>query len=225
MAVCLNENVIRTGKMKAGLIFFTVFFLTFCFADQVFGVQKISRKIPLSVSVSRDPVDAEKPKMSVRIDEGRPVYIHKNRKFDCSGAVNHGGGCTRVVFYASIGNLELTPIGSIRKIDLQIGLQKIEVEISSDLKKGSCLFDAVLKHELTHLALHRRILNRFAPEIAKAVLAVIETFPAPLTQAHINKINKVLNGFVSRMMAEDTRQNELMDSQDAYLHLQKQCEE
>ncbi|MGN1079386.1 MAG: hypothetical protein ACI4TE_04350 [Alphaproteobacteria bacterium] len=203
-------------------LFFYVWLLT-CFACPVFAVQKVSRSIPAVVSDNSD--DWEKPEMAVRIDEGRPVYIHKNRTFDCSGAVNHGGGCTRVVFYAAINGLKLTTGGAIREIGLVIGLKDVEVEISSDLQKGSCLFDAVLKHELTHLALHRRILTRFAPEIAKAVLALSEKLPAPLTQAQINKIDKVLGGFVTRMMAEDKKQNELMDSQDAYLHLQNQCRE
>ena len=194
-----------------------------CFAGPVSAAQNIRRAVP--VVVSDNSGRTEKPEMVVQLDNGRPVYIHKNKKFDCSGAVNHGGGCTRVGFYAAINGIKLTPDGAVREIGLLIGLKDVEVEISSDLQKGSCLFDAVLKHELTHLALHRRILTRFAPEIAKAVLAVVEGLPPPLTQAQINKIDKVLNGFVTRMMAEDRKQNDLMDSQDAYLHLQNQCRE
>ncbi len=209
--------------MKIRLLFYIL--LSFGFAESAFAVQKTGRIVPVVVSVPDNPGEAGKPEMTVKIDEGKPVYIHKNRKFDCSGAVNHGGGCTRVVFYAAIDGIKLTPGGAVREIGLLIGLKDVEVEISSDLKKGSCLFDAVLKHELTHLALHRRILARFAPEIAKAVLAVAEELPAPLTQAQINKIDKVLNGFVIRMMAEDKKQNDLMDSQEAYLHLQNQCRE
>ncbi len=204
--------------MKINLIVCILFL--FVFAAPVRAAQKIRRALPVVVDASDV---TEKPKMAVRIDEGRPVYIHSNKKFDCSGAVNHGGGCTRVVFFAEINGIKLTPAGTVSEIGLLIGLKNIEVEVSSELQKGSCLFDAVLKHELTHLALHRRILSRFAPEIAKAVLSVVETLSAPLTQLQLDKINKVLLGFVDRMMAEDKKQNELMDTQDAYIHLQNQC--
>lgn len=206
--------------MKIKLIV-CVLFLSVC-AGPVMAVQQLRRALPVVVS---DAGIAEKPKLSVRADEGRPVYIHANKKFDCSGAVNHAGGCTRVVFFAEINGLKLTPDGAIGEISLLIGLKNVEVEISSDLRKGSCLFDAVLKHELTHLALHRRVLSRFVPEIAKAVLSVAESLPVPLTQRHINKINQVLLDFVNRMIAEDEKQNKLMDTQEAYIHLQNQCQE
>ena len=106
---------------------------------------------------------------------------------------------------------------------MKIGLKDVEVELSSTLQKGSCLFDVVLKHELTHLALHRRVLKRFVPEIAKAVLSVAEEFQAPFTQAQFNRIARVLNSYVNQMMQEDDRQNALMDTTDAYVYQQKQC--
>lgn len=186
-------------------------------------VQSRMHSVPISFSFSA-ATDVQKPVMSVSIDEGTPVYIHKNKIFDCSGSNNHGGGCTRVLFYAMVTGLELNSNGSIGKISLKIGLSKVEVEISSELKKGSCLFDAVLKHELTHLALHRRILNKFAPQIAAAIMTLIESMTSePFNHSQASKINQVLNRFVNQMMQEDQKQNALMDSQGAYWHLQKQC--
>jgi len=164
-----------------------------------------------------------KPEMSVEIDEGTPKFIHRNKQFPCSHGINHGGGCTRVYFYAEMGGVEVTPQGALKKIKLKIGLKDVEVELSSTLPKGSCLFDVVLKHELTHLALHRRILKRFAPEIAKAVLSVAEEFQAPFTQAQFNKIAGVLNAYTNRMIQEDDKQNALMDTTDSYIYQQKQC--
>ena len=206
--------------MKIRFLFY-INFLCIVFSFPAFAVQRFSQELSTIWSSDHDA----KPELVVRIDEGQPNYIHKNKKFNCSGSVNHAGGCTRVIFYAALGGLKLTSDGLIREITLFIGLKDVEVEISSDLKKGSCLFDAVLKHELTHLALHRRILKRFAPEMAKAVLSVVESMSSPLTQTQVNKIDQVLQGFVSRMMAEDKKQNDLMDSQEAYRHLQNQCQE
>ncbi|MBR1778073.1 MAG: hypothetical protein IJ752_05755 [Alphaproteobacteria bacterium] len=166
-----------------------------------------------------------KPETVLQIDEGVPKYIYKNDKVACSGSAGHTLGCTRVEFYANITGSEFTPEGALKKMTLQIGLRNIEIELLADLKKGSCLFDVVLKHELTHLALHRRILNRFAPEIAKAVLVEAEKQLPPMTQAQFNRISRSLVRFLDRMAAEDDRQNALMDSTDAYLYQQRQCEE
>lgn len=165
----------------------------------------------------------EKPEMSVEIDPGKPKYIHRNKLFPCSHGVNHGGGCTRVYFYAELHGTEMTWDGAFKKIKLRIGLRDVEVELSSDLKKKTCLFDAVLKHELTHLALHRRILKRFAPEIAKAVLSVAQEQEPPVTQAQFNRISNVLSNYVDRMMKEDEKQNALMDTTEAYRYQQEQC--
>lgn len=169
------------------------------------------------------PDSDERPEISVDVDEGKPVFIHKNKNVPCAGGVNHSVGCTRVFFYAELKGAETTPAGGIKKIRLQIGLRDVEVELSSDLKKKTCLFDAVLKHELTHLALHRRVLKRFAPEAAKAVLSTAENQSPPFHK-QFDRISKVLKEYVDRMMKEDERQNALLDSADAYRYQQKQCE-
>ena len=164
-----------------------------------------------------------KPEISVEIDEGTPKYIYKNKTVPCSGSSHHTLGCTRVAFYAEMRGTEVTAAGELKKIKLLIGLKEIEVELSSELVKGECLFNAVLKHELTHLALHREILKRFSPEIAKAVLSVADTLLVPVSQAGFNKLAKVLYSYADKMMKEDNRQNALMDSSNAYRFQQEQC--
>ena len=166
--------------------------------------------------------DTLKPEIIVKIDEGKPRYIHKNKKIRCA-LEEHVNGCTRVVFYAQMQDSEITAEGVLKKITLQIGLKDVEIELSSDLQKSSCLFDSTLKHELTHLALHRKVLKRFVPEIAKAVLSVTENMAPPVSRKHFNRISDVLNDYCNRMMREDRKQNALMDSNSAYRYLSEQC--
>lgn len=160
-----------------------------------------------------------KPELSVEVDEGTPKFIHKRPQFPCSNGINHGGGCTRVEFYAVIKGGKMTRGGAYEKLQLKIGLKNIEVELSSELQKGTCLFDVVLKHELTHLALHRNVLKRFAPEIAKAVLSTAERFQTKQAE----RISEVLKDYTRRMSEEDDKQNALMDTTDSYIYQQKQC--
>lgn len=164
-----------------------------------------------------------KPELTVEIDEGRPVFIHSRKSFDCVNGINHGGGCTRVQFYVETGDVVRASDGGIAKMTLKTGLRNVEVELSSDLRKKSCLFNATLKHELTHLALHREVLRRFSPEIAKAALAAIEKMPPPLTAAQVGRINGVLKRQVDHMVAQDREQNALLDSDAAYSYQDSQC--
>jgi len=163
-----------------------------------------------------------KPEIAVKIDEGEASFLFNRKRVTCSHA-SHVLGCTRVRFYAVIAGSEITPDGELKKLSLQVGLRDVVIELSSELEKGTCLFDAVLKHELTHLALHRSVLKRFAPEIAKAVLSVAENFQPPFTQTQFNRIAKVLKDYSNRMVREDDRQNAMMDTTDAYAFQQKQC--
>lgn len=165
----------------------------------------------------------QQPELTLEIDEGKPTFLHNRKSFDCANGVNHGGGCTRVHFYVETTGVKPAPDGGIGAVTLKVGLRNVEVELSNDLKKGSCLFNATLKHELTHLALHRNVLRKFAPEIAKAALATIEKMPPPLTAAQVKKLNGVLKRQVDHMIAQDREQNALMDSDAAYLYQDKQC--
>ena len=195
------------------------------FACFVFFLIAFFSQTSVNAAEAYKNVARAKPEIAVRTDEGTPEYVYKDKKIECSGSAHHAMGCTRVRFYAVISGSELTPEGALKKISLQIGLKNVEIELSSELKKGSCLFDAVLKHELTHLALHRRVLNRFVPEIAKAVLITAQKQRVPLTQARFDRITAVLKEYVNRMIEEDDKQNALMDSKDAYVYQQSQCGE
>ena len=165
-----------------------------------------------------------KPEISVKIDEGEPSYLFNRKRVPCAHD-GHALGCTRVRFYATMAGTEITADGALKKLTLEVGLKNVNIELSSDLKKGTCLFDVVLKHESTHLALHRRVLKRYAPEMAKAVLSEAEKQSPPMTQKKFNRLSKIMNAYVNRMNEEDDRQNALMDTGDAYSYQQAQCAE
>ncbi|MBO4643608.1 MAG: hypothetical protein J5716_03250 [Alphaproteobacteria bacterium] len=206
-------------------LLFVLFVVMLVFPSSYAEGKKTKTSCPFrKKTVILHPIDKEevriKPELSVEVDEGTPKFIHKRPQFPCSNGINHGGGCTRVEFYAVIKGAKMTPEGAFEKLQLKIGIKNIVVELSSELQKGTCLFDVVLKHELTHLALHRNVLKRFAPEIAKAVLSTAESFQ---TKQAERIISEVLKDYTRRMSEEDDRQNALMDTTDSYIYQQKQC--
>lgn len=169
---------------------------------------------------------AVKPVVSVKIDEGTPRYIYENKNFECSGAHGENLGCTRVHFYVGYDNVMVAPDGTLAGLELLVGLKNVEVEVSTELKKGSCLFNATLKHELTHLNLHRRVLKYHAPEIAKSVLAALDKMQPPLTlKRAMSAVDRVTSAGLKRMMADDSQKNALMDTDGAYIHVNRQCPE
>lgn len=169
---------------------------------------------------------AVKPVVSVKIDEGTPRYIYENKNFECSGAHGENLGCTRVHFYVGYDNVMVAPDGTLAGLELLVGLKNVEVEVSTELEKGSCLFNATLKHELTHLNLHRRVLKYHAPEIAKSVLAALDKMQPPLTlKKAMSAVDRVTSAGLKRMMADDSQKNALMDTDGAYIHVNRQCPE
>jgi len=201
---------IKSLKTNGALLMKRFFYIVLSFVSALF---------PAFAKAAEEQI---KPEIVIKIDEGTPKYIYKNKRVQCT-LKGHSDGCTRVVFYAQLKSSEITTDGVLKKLMLQIGLRDVEIEVSSDLQKESCLFNVVLKHELTHLALHRKILKRFAPEIAKAVLSVAEKMPPPITQMQFDRIAGVLNKYIDRMMREDRKQNALMDSNSAYRYQSEQC--
>lgn len=169
---------------------------------------------------------AVKPVVSVKIDEGTPRYVYENKNFECSGAHGENLGCTRVHFYVGYGNVAVAPDGTLAGLELLVGLENVEVEISTELEKGSCQFNATLKHELTHLNLHRRVLKHHAPEIAKSVLAVLDKMRPPVTlKRAMSAVDKATSAGLKRMMADDSQKNALMDTDKAYAYVSRQCPE
>ena len=169
---------------------------------------------------------AVKPVVSVKIDEGTPRYIYENKNFACSGAHGENLGCTRVHFYVGYDNVMIAPDGTLAGLELLVGLENVEVEISTELEKGSCQFNATLKHELTHLNLHRRVLKRHAPEIAKSVLAALDKMRPPVTlNRAMSAVDKATSAGLKRMMADDSQKNALMDTDKAYAYVSRQCPE
>ena len=198
----------------------------------------------LAILAATPVMAADKPEISVEIDEGEPKFIQKNQDISLSCKSDHAAGCMRSRFYGKMSP-EWTKIKKIterttkrtkikkitfqwilKKIQLKIGLKDVEIELSTKYKKETCGFDLVLKHELTHLALHRAVLKRFAPEIAKAVLSVAEENMSGLSQqAQTDRINNVLNEYMERMKQEAARQDALMDSTESYGYQWKQCKQ
>lgn len=153
-----------------------------------------------------------KPRAVLKIDDSEIEYKIVPAPLFCNGG--DASGCTTRVFS---GQLDFTflPSGRIRQIHLTLKL-KNTVSVVDKYRKGSCLFDHILKHELTHVNLGKGVMKKYAPEAAKAVLARLDSLPQPLGREGQASLSDEFERMLGRMDLEAGRQDALIDGNDNY---------
>ena len=141
---------------------------------------------------------AAAPELALSVENGKVSYDRSLPRIDCNGA--DAAGCTKAQIYMDSPRFVYDAQGNIAKVYLKFGLRNITVYILSSIPKGSCEFDLVLKHELTHVAVARKVVKRFAREISK-----------------------MIDRYRRQMIAEKNKQDRLMDAPGAVVYQWEQC--
>lgn len=162
-----------------------------------------------------------KPEVVLKMDQGNISYIYRNKIVACGGAT--AAGCTNSEIFMEPLLLDFNAQGEITKIHLTLGIENLWVEVSTEYPKGSCQFDVVLKHELTHVAFARGVLARYGPVMARAIVLEAEKLPVPITQDSYNRLVDIANRYFAQMVQEKTRQDDLLDSQGNNSYQWEQC--
>jgi len=157
------------------------------------------------------------PKIVVSVDNGEIEYDLSQPQITCNGV--DAAGCTKAQIYMDAPRLSYDAGGNIVGVELRFGLQNITVFILSTLRKGSCEFDLTLKHELTHVAVARKVVKRYAVEISKALLVLLDE-----GKAHPYQVAQMIDRYRRQMIAEKNKQDVLMDAPGALVHQWRQCE-
>lgn len=153
---------------------------------------------------------------SVLVNLGNIKYVYRTPELYCGSTPAEG--CTRTTLAISHNVMMSADGRRLINLNLVFSLAKIEVEVSTAHPKGSCMFDAVLKHELTHVALARAVVRRYAKEVPKEILARYEKRPFSF-----NDLEKVLKAYQKKMNAERDRQDALLDKEEAREQLLGSC--
>ena len=161
-------------------------------------------------------VFAASPELSLSVENGKITYNRSLPQIDCNGV--DAAGCTEAQIYMDAPRFSYDANGDIARIDLKFGLRNITVYILSSILKGSCEFDLTLKHELTHVAVARKVVKRYAAEISKALLAKLDEGTASPYQ-----ISKMIDRYRRQMIAEKNKQDRLMDAPGAVVYQWEQC--
>lgn len=174
-------------------------------------------KAVLMMLLSAGQAFSAEPNIAVSVDNGKIEYDLSQSQITCNGV--EAAGCTKAQIYMDEPRFFYDANGDIAKVELRFGLQNITVYILSTLPKGSCEFDLVLKHELTHIAVARKVVKRYAAEISKALLVLLDE-----GTAHPYQAAQMIDRYRRQMIAEKNKQDILMDAPGAVVYQWSQCE-
>ena len=168
-----------------------------------------------------------KPIVKIHYDPGKIEYRYQDENIKCGE--QSADGCTHTSWNNSI---RISPFlyGQSEKevpvvIDLFLGFKPFLIDVSTRHPMKSCRFDQVVKHELTHVALHRRTMEKYKKHMAAEMLAVVGD-DAGLSLAEIKR--RAHAGFFNvwkKYHEEDDRQQGLLDGPDHYAYQWKYCHE
>lgn len=165
------------------------------------------------VKKEAESVSEDRPQVVLKTDYASIEYEISATPIVCKSG-SAASGCT-VRDLSRRWNIIYLPSGRVGKIEIFITL-KNKVIILGKYPKGTCFFDKILKHELTHVALGRGIVEKYAPEVAKAVLAKLDTLPQPLDSEGEQKIQEEFQRMFDRIVREFNRQDALIDGDANY---------
>lgn len=163
----------------------------------------------------------EKPKVILNVDMGDIRYFYKKQQ-DIKCNTPTAAGCTHSEMYGNFAVLSGSK--GIVGLVVNIGFKDFIVDVASEYPKGSCEFDLILKHELTHVALARAVVERYSAELGAALLAEADKMKPPVSRRDIRRLSDIANEYLFEMNRIQQEQYDLMDSKGNNSYQWEQCQ-
>ena len=165
---------------------------------------------------------AQKPTVKATRVEPRIIYEISKPETACKDIVlndptlrgHQDGGCTVPEDWIGEADVDCAK----KQISFTFGFQKFTVQIANRFKKGTVIFDQILKHESTHVSLYRKTTEKFYQPVARALLMQYERSEkngksCPYITADIKKL---FYKYMKLLWKEQKRQNDLIDGIENY---------
>jgi hypothetical protein len=121
------------------------------------------------------------------------------------------------------------------KVEIDFAIKKMDVYVSRQYAFGSCQYKAILDHENTHVAINRRVHQKYRMMLQQALRAD-KTLPLegnPIQAASVaegqkvvsRKLEALVQPIVRAMEAELRAENAKIDTPDSYRKLSGRCQE
>lgn len=120
---------------------------------------------------------------------------------------------------------------SLSAARITIGYEDMTIFVSRDYPEGSCQFNAILDHELEHVAINEAVLRAYKPRFQKALQRVLRAKTAIFVHrkgearsAYILELKRQLEPVADAMLRERTQKNGRIDTRESYARIQSQCD-
>jgi hypothetical protein len=120
----------------------------------------------------------------------------------------------------------------LKSVQLKVGYPEIRVYLPKEYKEGSCAYEVVREHEMTHVAITRAVLEDHAPRLERVVRETVRQInplwaPTPEEAKGLaaRVIQTALEGPVIALKEDHGRRNRAIDGEDIYKDLQSLCEQ
>jgi len=190
------------------------------------------------------------PPPSVTVNTPRPAAVYDRSKGVDDLAAMMGGthasgtgfitlGVTAVEYAASITtNVQIRRQGAGPwcaypiSVTVDHGFSSApRIYIARELREGTCKYAATMEHELRHLRIHETGLWRARAAIESAIAALVRR-RMPITGGSSDEVTRGVNAAVSEAVesaakavaAEVQRENDAMDTHEAYMAFSKMCQ-
>lgn len=168
----------------------------------------------------RNRAGGYKPKVVLNVNMGNIKYFYKKKR-DIRCETPEAAGCTHIKMYCGASFIPYAD--GIRGLTVNLGFEDFTVDVASEYPKGSCEFNLVLKHELTHVAFARAVVERYSAELAAALLAEAEAVKTPISRRDAQKLFDITNEYCIEMNRIQQEQHDLMDSKGNNSYQWEQC--
>lgn len=175
------------------------------------------------------------PEVHFSTSYGRLVYdysynreeitnISSGTEFQESGAFLSGLATVSIEKEAEVGTITETIGDNIicvlpRKVNVYVGLSNPKIYISRDLRKGSCTYNVVMRHEQTHQRINKAALDYFIPIFKVAAekmaqnlkpiqissYAEMDSASRRLSEQMYNEFEKIVNIFKKKLAVEQSK--------------------
>ena len=104
----------------------------------------------------------------------------------------------------------------VEKVFIEGGYPVFLVDIAYEYLPGTPIFNDILKHELTHVAIYRSVAEQYMTSLALEILARIRKMPLQSKGEYLRALQPVVNRY-QEMMADDAdKRNNLIDGDENY---------
>ena len=160
-----------------------------------------------------------KPKIKIEVKR-KEVEFYPKEKSQLTCGVDWAAGCAHY-------QPDIKFIMDCQKPEVLLKVTEIvhAVEFDKAFPKGSCAFDKILKHELTHLSLYRKTLDKVLNAAANEVASVVEAMQRLGSScSEIERTVYVLeNKYENTFWKEADKQHDLIDGKEHYDYQWEQC--